>query len=125
MAEDAPGKDRDPCKRVLIVDEDRRFQQVLHLVLRDNGYSVADSGDYISASQQVLREGYDAFIIDYGMDGKYAPAFVRFLRQRFPESVIVAMSGHHDGSDFAGTGADLFLTKPVEFGRLLRMLDGR
>ena len=109
-------------KRVLVVEDDKTFRTVLQMVLGENGYEVHCSCDCFSASQHVLRNSFDAFIIDYGMDGKYAPSFVRFLRERFPGSVIIAMSNHHDGTDFDGSGTDLFLSKPIEFDRLVKTL---
>ncbi|MDH4161794.1 MAG: response regulator [Nitrospirota bacterium] len=125
MAEEegmAAGTDK---KRVLVVEDDKTFRTVLQMVLDENGYEVHCSVDCPTASRYVLRHPFDAFIIDYGMDGKYAPSFVRFLRERFPASVIIAMSGHHDGTDFAGTGTDLFLSKPIEFDRLMKTLEKR
>lgn len=109
-------------KRVLVVENDTTFRAVLQMVLDENGYEVHCSHDCFAASQHVLRNSFDAFIVDYGMDGKYAPSFVRFLRERFPRSVIVAMSNHHDGADFEGSGTDLFLSKPFEFDLLVHTL---
>jgi len=112
-------------RRVLVVESDGTLRRVLNMVLREHGFEVDISTDCFAAAQHALTGRFDAFIIDYGVDGKYVPSFVRFLRERFPAAVIIGMSGHQDGTAIDSREIDLFMNKPLEFGKLVHALNGR
>lgn len=110
-------------KKVLVVEDDKTFQWLLRKELTESGFLVDCCDDSRTAISMSAERSFDTFILDCGVFCGKAAAFVRSLRKRYPGALIIGVSGYYEGSDFIESGADHFLDKPLEFERLLGLLD--
>src|SRR3990167_3728061 len=78
--------------KILIVDDDAFFRQLVNRILTSVGYHVLEArsvGDAISA----LEQGPDLAIIDYRMPGTDGASFIKQLRENNYKFPIVFCSG--------------------------------
>jgi len=110
-------------KRVLVVEDDKNFHTVLRIELHESGFDVACCADSGTALQLSTERSFDCFVLDQGALGVQVLEFTRSMRQRFPEAVIIGMSGHLDVNGFTKSGGDLFLSKPIVLRHLIQALN--
>lgn len=103
--------------RILLVDDDRAFRVTTSALLRDDGYVVELAADGQEAVERLREARFDLVILDLRMPGTSGIDVVEALR-RWGEGVAILMiSGFgtvDDAVEALHTGADDFLTKPVD-----------
>lgn len=115
-------------KRILIVDDEEDIRDVLELILEAEGYSVktATNGDEALQLQQAFQA--DVLITDIIMPEKDGITLIKQLRQDYPATKIIAVSGGGDPADYKPDaitttvylstatveGADAVLSKPFD-----------
>lgn len=87
MQVDAPG-------RVLVVDDDRGFVELLERILGDVGYTVAAAYSGSQAVELSREHGADLILMDIRMPGMDGIEAFREIKRRSPESCIVFMTGY-------------------------------
>jgi len=113
------------AKRLLIVDDDQDFLEVLSDILRSGGYSVvaADSGaaalGMLNGAQEV-----DLLVTDLSMPGMDGISLIQHAQQRRQQLPVVLLTGLADDGVAATLGRVLngryaVLRKPVEARQLL------
>lgn len=103
--------------RLLIVDDDRTFRLSTAALLRQDGYDVAEASDGQSAVERLETERFDLILLDLRMPGLDGIGIVEVLRKWGHDTPILMISGYgtvDTAVDALHTGADDFLTKPVE-----------
>lgn len=103
--------------RLLIVDDDRTFRLSTAALLRQDGYDVAEASDGQSAVERLEGERFDLILLDLRMPGLDGIGMVEVLRRWGHDTPILMISGYgtvDTAVDALHTGADDFLTKPVE-----------
>lgn len=115
-------------KNILLIDDDANFRDALAALLRAHGWTVLESGDG-DRGLALAREHRPAVILcDLLMPGTNGFRVCASIRgeHALRYSLLVAISGR----DFQDTrqsaleaGADEFLAKPIDTGRLLGMLE--
>ncbi len=112
---------------VLVVDDDEDLRTWLKSKLKNAGYRVtlAESGD--AALLLLMRETYDALLIDVLMPGLSGHDVVRAWRTLHPDFTlpVLFLSSKASKSDIAAgveAGGDDYLTKPVSAEVLLAKL---
>jgi CheY-like chemotaxis protein len=114
--------------RVLLIDDDPATRRVLKLLLERAGYEVTDVSDGELGVRSYRAEPADLVLTDILMPEKEGLELIRELKQDFPESKIVAMSGggRTGNLDFLPLaerlGADRVLSKPIDRQELLQTL---
>lgn len=103
--------------RVLIVDDDPSMTGLMeeYLSERDFDIQVAHNGD--DGMALTADERFDLAIIDIFMPEKNGLSMIMELREKSPDTKIIAISGMtRTGTDFLGAaenlGSDLVLEKP-------------
>jgi two-component system response regulator HydG len=103
--------------RILLVDDDRAFRVSTSTLLREEGYLVVEAPNGPEAVEALRSGGIDLILLDLRMPGMDGIQLVEVLRRWGEAAPILMVSGF--GTVEAAvkalhTGADDFLTKPVE-----------
>jgi DNA-binding NtrC family response regulator len=108
--------DRPHKARLLILDEDRIILQSLSQFLRREGYEVL-TADTVEGALTILESGpIELLLVDVSLPGIKPAEFLRDMRRRYPEVVIVVITsfGSIEGAvEATKTGAFDYLTKPI------------
>jgi DNA-binding response OmpR family regulator len=118
--------------RILIVDDQLGFVEILKLNLRHAGYEVATACDGAEAFQQILAAKPDLILLDVVMPIVDGFSVLETIKSD-PELChipVVMLTARNQAEDMARGhhyGADLYITKPFEREELLlairRLLD--
>jgi class 3 adenylate cyclase len=105
------------ARKILIVDDDVRVREALHLVLETEGHDViqAEDGEHAIALANAFQ--IDAFLIDLEMPRMNGIDLCRAIRgiERYRRTPIVFLTGENDGAvleEAFTAGGDDFLNKP-------------
>lgn len=116
-------KERDSA-RVLIVDDDEASRLHLRALLHTRGYEILEAADGPSALDVISREGADIVLLDVrmpGMDGIEVCWRIKHELGQFslPIIFVTGMDDRDARLSSKESGADEFLTKPVDEMELL------
>lgn len=117
--------------QIIMVDNDRSFLRSLEIVLGRNGHQVrafSDSREALEFMRNQPTEDIDAVVVDYLMPELTGIQLVRTVRSRLPDRCrIVLLTGHAEDipdEELAQTRIDVLCTKPLDFAKLLGVIDG-
>jgi len=110
--------------KVMVVDSDRETQGALVYALDSIGLEVAVCENAVEALLKSIFEEFDYIIGAFELPGMKGIELVSRLRERFPNAIIIGMSGVDKGKDFLCAGANDFLQKPFVPYRIAMMIDG-
>ena len=115
-------------KIVLIVEDDPSNREALTEILQLWGYDVLPVSSAEEAEFAVRSKRPDAALVDVYLPGKSGASLITKLREKFPELVMIGMSGLGDAAmarAMKGVGADLFIGKPVSLDELASALQSQ
>lgn len=115
-------------RRVLVVEDDPSNREALTEILQMWGYDVLPVCSAEEAEHAVRRRRADVALVDVYLPGKSGATLVTKLREKFPDMVLIGMSGLGDAAmarTVKGVGADLFIGKPVDLDELADALKSR
>jgi two-component system cell cycle sensor histidine kinase/response regulator CckA len=112
-------------ERLLLVEDDDAVRRVGLRVLRSGGYDVLEARTGEEACERLTEhpEGIALVITDVVMPGMSGPALAEAIRQRWPDTRIILMSGYADDAvtrQGVFTGDVPFVQKPYSPSDLLR-----
>jgi DNA-binding response OmpR family regulator len=118
----------DQKTRILIIDDDVGFRDLLRLHLSSMGYQVQIAEDGVEGGRALLANTPDLIISDVNMP--FLDGFELLALMRSDESTasipVILLSGRSDGDTMAKAvylGAAEFLTKPVTRDQLLESVE--
>jgi CheY-like chemotaxis protein len=100
--------------RVLVVDDDRLFREILSESLKGEKFGVEVAADGASALAKFGAGGFDVLITDMEMPGMSGAALVTAVKAKAPNTVVVAMAAESVGADVQAlfeAGCDGLLSK--------------
>jgi len=103
--------------RILLVDDDRAFRVSTSTLLREEGYRVVEAADGSEGVEALKAGGFDLILLDLRMPGVDGIQLVEVLRRWGEGTPILMISGFgtvETAVKALHTGADDFVTKPVE-----------
>jgi CheY-like chemotaxis protein len=103
-----------PSKRqILVVDDEPTVRESLALLLSAAGYDVATAANGFSALLQLRRSLPEVILSDLNMPQMSGFEFLSVVRRRFPDILVIAMSGAYGGGENVPGGviADAFYAK--------------
>lgn len=112
--------------RLVLIEDDAPLRRVLTRVLADAGYRVHAYGCVMDFDDDLRREPADLYLLDVQLPGESGLSLCQRLRQHHPRAGLAVLSGQVSPEDIArgyGSGADLYLTKPLHTDTLLSALD--
>jgi DNA-binding response OmpR family regulator len=110
--------------RVLIIDDDRTFCELLAETLEEKGIEVEWTTDGFGGYEMSLDQPYDLFILDQRMPLVLGSELAEYLREDNPEAKIILTSAFADETlgDVAKRIDSPLLSKPFPSNRLLGLI---
>jgi DNA-binding NtrC family response regulator len=111
---------------LLVVDDDRGNCAILSRRLSRLGYAVDVAYDGPSALRMLRENHYGVAVLDYQMPGMNGIEVYQQAKDVQPDLVGVFLTGHATIDTVfpaIGAGAERVLSKPVNFGELLPILE--
>lgn len=108
--------------RILIVDDDPQFLDVLESILVEDGFEVGRADSAPTAIRKFDSEGFDLVVTDKRMPGGSGVELVRHVKERSPATPIIMVSAFGLGPDMEHPeeeGIFKFLRKPVRLPALM------
>ncbi|MFH1539493.1 MAG: diguanylate cyclase [bacterium] len=114
--------------KLLVTDDSTVIRNVMQDVLVSAGYSVATAPDGVEALEKLHSEDYDLLFLDLDMPNLSGLQVCRMLRNDpafagFPVIMLTARGEKKDEYWGKKTGADAYLTKPIEPDLLIETLE--
>ena len=110
--------------RVLIIDDDRTFCELLAETLEEKGIEVEWTTDGFGGYEMSLDQPYDLFILDQRMPLVLGSELAEYLREDNPDAKIILTSAFADETlgDIAKRIDSPLLSKPFRANRLLELI---
>jgi signal transduction histidine kinase/ActR/RegA family two-component response regulator len=126
-ADETVGGYEGPRKRLLVVDDVPENRAVLVDMLEPLGFDVQQATDGLKAIESALAAPPDLILMDSVMPNLDGRATTRRLRQlhslaKVPIVVLSAAASDADKNEAIAAGADRFLCKPFQTGKLLEAI---
>ena len=114
-------KNIDITPHVLVIDDDKRLNNLLEKFLKDNNHFVDTSQNAKSARKKISIVAYDIIILDIMMPGESGLGLLRFIRVNYNTPVLMLSAMKDTKHRILGfeRGADDYLGKPFEPKELL------
>ena len=113
--------------RVLIVDDEQDFAEMLALRLQEVGQKVLTAHSGRSCLERLKEETIDVVILDILMPGMNGIDTLKEIKRHFPIVEVIMLTGHgtiQTAVEGMKQGAYDYLLKPADFKELLAKLDG-
>jgi CheY-like chemotaxis protein len=109
------------AKRVLVVEDEARIQELLIMLLSDENYEVAAVANGLMALEQLSTFQPDIIVLDLLMPVMDGPTFLQAYRQSPHRQVpVIAISASkHFEADLKALGVAAFLLKPFDLNELV------
>ena len=116
-------------QKILVVDDETEMCQAMEELLRSLGYRTASAGDAQTALEAYRAWRPDVMLLDRNIPGMDGNSLADRIVSRYPAARILLMSGYEahgpDGIDDRTRNIIRgYLTKPIDFAELSRMLQG-
>ena len=112
--------------RVLAVDDQRYFRELLEGQLRETGYEVETVAGAEAALERLEHDVYDIVLTDLVMPGVDGTELVARIKARWPEQPVVVLTGVNDvrsAVEAMKQGATEYLLKPFDREDLAEALE--
>jgi DNA-binding NtrC family response regulator len=107
--------------RLLLVDDDESFREILAEELLRSGFRITPVRNAEEALETIGRDSFDVAIVDLNLPGLSGQDLIREFRDRAPAVEIIVLTGHATLENAIATlkaGAYDFLTKPCNLDEL-------
>ena len=108
-------------EKVLIVDDDKAFLQILAERMQNRGMEVTTAESAAAALRLLEDESYDAVLLDLMMPEMGGIEALQIMRRKQPEIQVIFLTGHPSvsrGVEAMKLGAMDFIPKPVDMREL-------
>ena len=106
---------------ILVIDDDKRLNNLLEKFLKDNNHFVDTAQNAKSARKKISIVAYDIIILDIMMPGENGLDLLKFIRENYDTPVLMLSAMKDTKNRIIGfeRGADDYLGKPFEPQELL------
>lgn len=111
---------------ILVVDDDKAHRTMLRTLMTGWGYAITEADDGSAAMEMVRRQPYDLVLMDIRMlkvSGLEALEGIRDYNPSIPVILMTAYSSVETAVDALKNGAYDYLTKPLDFDNLKRVVE--
>lgn len=112
--------------RILIVDDDEDIRKTLRLILEGEGYDVDEAQSGREAIEKSKARVYDLALLDIVLPDMQGTQLLRELGKTTPKMVKIMVTGYpnlENAVDSLNYGADAYLIKPVNFEKLINVVE--
>jgi signal transduction histidine kinase/DNA-binding response OmpR family regulator len=114
-----------PDMRVLLVDDGEENRALMSVILEEAGTTFATAENGLEAVELATKQPWDVILMDMQMPVMDGYTATRKLREQGYDKPIVALTAHamqHAEQECLDAGCSGFLTKPIDFDRLILTL---
>lgn len=114
-----------PNKQILIIEDDKSSAFAYNVFLSKSGFSVSLAENIAEAKKLYQSQQFGAAIIDLSLPDGDAIEMIKDLKSNQDSVLALVISGRGDQElkqRAAESGADRYLIKPVDFGKLKEYL---
>jgi CheY-like chemotaxis protein len=114
-----------PGSRILVVDDNDDFREILRAALIGEGYRVTEAIDGEQALALLTSSAIDMAIVDLDMPKLNGLAFSKTVKEALPDFPIVMVTGYaqlYSPAEILSVGIDAFLEKPVAMEKILEVI---
>jgi len=107
--------------KILLVDDEKDFLEVMRERLEARGYSVTTAISAAEALQKIKTDFFDAVILDLQMPGMDGLETLQQMKAKRPELQVILLTGHasvEKGVEAIKLGAMDFVEKPADLDSL-------
>ncbi len=119
---------KQPCRRVLVIEDNNDGRESLRILLGLWGYDVATAADGERGVAAALSWKPDVALVDIGLPVLDGYAVARQVRARLGETIflvaLTAYSAPEDKRRAASSGFDAHVAKPADLQHLSNLLSG-
>ena len=111
---------------ILVLDDEKRQQDILSLILKDAGYEVTTTGIPTEALRMVDETGFDLILTDLRMPAMDGIEFLEKIKGSRPQQPILVLTAHgsiQSAVTAIKKGAFHYLTKPIQKDELLLFVE--
>jgi len=108
-------------EKVLLVDDDQAFLDILSERMRNRGMAVTTVPSAAAALEKLSADSYDAVLLDLMMPEMGGIEALKLMLDRRPETQVILLTGHPSvskGVEAMKLGAVDFIPKPVDIAEL-------
>ena len=115
-------------QRILVVEDERLSQALLHQILKVHGYQTLRSSEGREAINLARAEQPDLILMDINLPDISGLDATRLLKQdeqtkNIPVIAVTGLSTYEDEIAALKSGCAAYITKPVKIDQLLRTMD--
>lgn len=103
------------AEKILIVEDEVKFNRMLELELRHEGYETGSALDGGTGLKMALSGGYDLVLLDIMLPGMNGMEVLRRIRREDPVLPVIMVTARDTSMDMVAgldSGADDYITKP-------------
>ncbi|HSV49066.1 MAG TPA: response regulator [Candidatus Acidoferrales bacterium] len=109
---------------ILIIDDDQSILKTLTRIFERNNYNVAVATKGAEAIEKLNNNHFDVALIDYCLPDMEGTALFEPITHSSPKTVKIMLTGR--ANELCGLGGlDALLSKPVQPGQLLSLIDSK
>jgi DNA-binding response OmpR family regulator len=117
-------------KKILVIDDEERLREVLHLALKQRGFEVIEAANGLEGIEKARKELPDLILCDNNMEKVDGYLTLTSLRNEAPTAAIpfILMTGLADNTSMRHgmeLGADDYLSKPFTIAALYAAVEMR
>jgi CheY-like chemotaxis protein len=123
---DYPSEASNMAKRLLVVDNEQDQLDIMREIISHLGVTVVVAEDGETALQKMASKPCQVVVTDLIMPDIEGTELCERLRNRYPEVVIFAFSGHmklYDPDKLDRTGFDGYISKPVRIDTIAQAVE--
>ena len=113
--------------KILVVEDEKSMRDLLGLMLRKEGYSVATADSGVQAKQLIESgESFDLVVSDVSMPGMSGLDLLREIRRLSPETAVVIMTAYgtkQTAIEALNEGASFYVEKPFDLDEMKVVVD--
>ena len=114
--------DREPRRRILVVDDDVALLRMLRLLLRHCGFDVTTTSNAADALSEATQARPEVIVLDLAMPRIDGWTLYRELRDHAVHARVLILSAYDARTAQRKLGADASLAKPFEADELVERI---
>jgi putative nucleotidyltransferase with HDIG domain len=122
MAKNGPNNENGfPRAHILVVDDDKAIQRLLHQKMKRSGYECSTAGNAQEALKLLDKQDIDVVITDINMPGLRGDKLTQIVKEKSGAAVIIMTAYVEDFTyeKAMRTGASDFIDKPIRLNELI------
>jgi len=111
---------------ILIVDDDGDIRKMMRLIMEGEGYDVDEAQSGKEAIEKSKAKIYDIALLDIVLPDMQGTQLLKELRETTPKMIKIMVTGYpnlENAVDSLNYGADAYLIKPVNFEKLISVVE--